>query len=187
MVSIKKFCCWMLFVFTLPATAGGNAGVPWSFVFFQALNFLTFLMILFYLLKKKLPPILQQKRKEFIAYKNQAGTLEKENREKCFKLEQEVLALDIKAKNIHIEAQNSIKKLREEKQQEYLSWLECIKQQQKTEIERRKKKEIELLKNWILSKVFPLAKERLSHWPSQDIESYKKYNNRILDKEWKVQ
>ena len=178
---IKKFIFLTLLVFPLSGFAASK-GVPWSFVFFQALNFSIFLFCLCYLLGKKIPPILKQKREDFLDYRKRAVSLEEQNRSECTKLENEFLVLEEKAKNIHLTAQAAIDDLNREKQKEYEFWLENMKKQQEQEWHRQQRKTMTSIKGWILSQVLQATREKLKPW-SKSSESHK-VADQIIDKRW---
>ena len=63
-------------VFFIPAGAwAAGGGIPVSFIFFQALNFIFFIAIIAFLLRKKAPSILQQKHQDYLTMKKRAENL----------------------------------------------------------------------------------------------------------------
>ena len=182
-VLIKKIIFLTFLIFPLLSYAGSE-GMPWSFVLFQALNFSVFLFCLCYLLIKKLPPILKQKRRDFLDYRKRAISLEEQNRLECIKLEKEFSVLEGKAKNIQVTAQKAIDDLKREKQKEYNFWLENIKKQQEQEWIRQKRKKMASVKGWILSQVLQSTREKLQTW-SKSLESHK-IADQIVNKEWRT-
>lgn len=181
---MKKIIFLILLIFPLSGFAGSE-GVPWSFVFFQALNFSVFLFCLCYLLIKKLPPILRQKREDFLDYRKRAVSLEEQNRAESMRLEKEFLVLEEKAKNIQTTAQEAIDDLKKEKQNEYKFWLDNIRKQQEQEWSRQQRKEMNSMKNWILSQVLKETREKLQVW-SKSSESHK-VADQIINKKWSAQ
>ena len=181
---MKKIIFFSLLIFPVSVFAASD-GVPWSFVFFQVLNFSIFLFCLCYLLMKKLPPLLKQKREDFLDYRKRAVALEEKNKEECIKLEKEFLVLEEKAKNISITAQEAIDDLKKEKQKAYKFWSENIKKQQEQEWLRQKRKTMTSIKSWILTQVLQTTREKLQAW-SNSSESHKTAHQ-IIDKKWEVQ
>jgi len=171
-------------LFPLPGFADSE-GIPWSFVFFQVFNFSIFLFGLCYLLIKKLPPILRQKREDFLDYRKRAVFLEKRNRVESMKLEKEFLVLEEKAKNIQVTAQQAIDDLRRGKQREYEFWLDNTKKQHEQEWLRQKRKKITSMKSWILSQVLQETGKKLQSW-SKSPKSHEVAEH-IIHKKWSVQ
>ena len=62
-----------MFIFLSPITSwAAGGGIPVSFIFFQTLNFVCFIAIIAFLLRKKAPSILQQKHKDYLTMKARA-------------------------------------------------------------------------------------------------------------------
>ena len=58
------------------AFAASGEGIPFGFLFSQVLNFSLFVLILVFILRKKLPSFLRQKQSDFLEYRQKAKALE---------------------------------------------------------------------------------------------------------------
>ena len=65
----------LIFFSVFSASAAGGGEVPVSFIFFQALNFICFLGIILFILRKKGPAVLRQKHKDYLTMKERAQNL----------------------------------------------------------------------------------------------------------------
>ncbi len=182
---IKEIFFLILFIFPLFSFASSPEGVPWSLIFFQALNFSIFVACLCYLLIKKISPILKQKQADFLDYRKRAISLEEKGKSEYMKLQKEILVLAEKEKNIQSTAQKAITDLKEEKQKEHEFWLQNMKKQHQLEWDRQRRKETVSLKGWMLSQVIQNTREKLKTW-SEDTESHK-VANQIIEKQWGIQ
>ena len=182
---IKEIIFLILFIFPGFSFAGSQEGIPWSFVFFQTLNFSIFVACLCYLLIKKIPPILKQKQMDFLDYRKRAISMEEKGRLEYIKLEKENLVLEEKEKNIQSTARTALADLKLEKQKEYELWLQNIEKQHQLEWDRQRRNVTVSLKDWILSQVMQNTREKLKAW-SKNTESHE-VADQIIEKEWRIQ
>ena len=169
----------ILFFVPMSASAGENEGIPVHFVFFQVLNFSLFVGALIYLLKKKVPALLEQKQNDFLEYRQKAIELEKKHTEKCAFLEKDLQALMEKEKNLNKSVAKAVNLLEEELKNEGELWLENLQRQVEQELKRQQFTEISRLKNKLLSHVIQKTAGQLKEIKPEEIL---KLNSQTLQK-----
>ena len=169
----------ILFLSPITAFAGGNEGVPVSFVFFQILNFSLFVGALIYLLKKKLPSLLERKQNDFLEYRQKAIELEKKRIEECALLEKDLQVLAEKENNLDKSVAKALNLLEKELRSEGELWLENLQRQIEQELKRQQFTEMSRLKDKLLSRVLQETKEQLKEIKQEKIL---KLNNQMIQR-----
>ena len=150
-------------IFVFAATEG----VPVKFVLSQIFNFSVFTFLIFYLLKKKVSPILKQKNEEFKAQRDQAQVEEEKHKLACVKWEEKIKNLKEKDQNIKNSVSKALKLFQEETQKEQQKNKEVLQSLMEADQKRQKFKELSLLKTNLLALVVQKAKENLNQNPPQ--------------------
>ena len=160
-----------VFLFFFPgfALAGGNEGIPVPFVFFQVLNFSLFLGALVYLVKKKVPALLEQRRRDFLEYRKKAMEMEKRHTAECVLLEQDLQNLEEKEKNLNASVAKALRLLEGELKNEGEYWLQNLQRQTEQELKRQQFTEMSRLKNKLLSHVVRNAADQLKEMEEDKI------------------
>ena len=169
----------ILFLSPITAFAGGNEGVPVHFVFFQVLNFSLFIGALIYLLKKKIPSLLEQKQNDFLEYRQKAIKLEKKRIEECILLEKELQILAEKENNLDKSVANALNFLEEELRNESELWLENLQRQVEQELKRQQYTEMTRLKDKLLSHVLQETQGQLKEIKQEEVM---RLNNQIIQR-----
>lgn len=175
-----RIAIYFLFFSPLVAEAAGAGSIPIRFVFFQVLNFSLFVVALVYLLRKKLPPFLKQKRQDFLEYQKKAKDLEHGHQKDCLLLEKEIKSLIRKQENTQKMVRDALKDLRIEWEKQEEEWLENLKRHVGQELERQKIKQLGDLKTRLLSKVMTQVKTQLQE--KEDAEFYNYLNYQGIQK-----
>ena len=149
----------------LSQATGAEGGIPLSFVLFQILNFSVFTACLFFLLRKKLPEFLQQKRKDFLDYRARAGDLEEQEQSARKVWAQKLHEIEEKEKTLTADVQKALSLLQKEVKEREDQNRQIQEQQNQRELKRVRIKELSLLKNKVLSLVMARAKAELTGRP----------------------
>ena len=169
----------ILFFAPVSALAGGNEGVPVHFVFFQVLNFSLFVGALVYLLKKRIPALLERKQNDFLEYRQKAIELKKKHTEECAFLEKDLQILIEKEKNLNKSVTKAVHLLEEELRNESELWLENLQKQVEQELKRQQFTEMSRLKGKLLSHVIQETAGQLKEIKQEEVL---KLNNQIIQK-----
>ncbi len=160
--------------------AGGGDGIPVRFVFFQILNFSLFTLALFFLLRRKLPEFLKQKREDFVQYQRKAKKLEKEHQAICLSLEKKVQVLQNKESNMEQSVVKALNNLKEEMRVREKNDLDNLKVRARQEMERVKIKELNRLKTRVLFQVMEQTRRYLR--APEQAKSLEELNYQIIQK-----
>jgi len=169
-MALKTIFCFVLFFSSSFVLAGAGGGIPLWFVFFQALNFLGFAFCFYYLLRKKVPPILKQKKQDFLDYRDKAKELEKEHKTTYDQIQHKLKGLIKKEQNLKQTVDNALKKTKEELEKNQLEWMGTQKKLFEQELKRQRLKEISSLKDKVLSQVLKQTKVEIEKKETPTLE-----------------
>ena len=85
-------------------------GIPFSFIFFQALNFCIFASILAYLIRKKSPKALEKKYQEYMSMNEQAENLYKEAMSEKRKIQDQLQQMKSRFSTFQLQLNQEVKK-----------------------------------------------------------------------------
>ncbi len=160
---------------SVPVVSGaGGEGIPIGFLLAQVFNFSLFVLILFFILKKKIPPFLRQKQEDFLAYRQKAKALEQKYQADCRTEQEKIHHLANKQKTIKTDVARAISQREKEMAEEMEQSLKNLKSRAQQSLKRARLKETHQLKSWLLSQVMaqtkaqikmaePAKKEQLNH------------------------
>ena len=167
----KNLLFIFLFFFMEKALAASSGGIPVHFVFFQALNFSLFLLILWRFILKKAPAFISLKHKDYFLMKEKAQNLYEKSKEEFEDVKQKLFEIEEREKSFDKELQEEFiyieKKLSEELKLQKKSFEKSF--QSSINQERMKFKEI--LKNDLLREVENLCLEK-SQGKSQNLDLF---------------
>ena len=144
-----------------PIFVFAGEGVPLKFVLSQIFNFSLFAFLVFYLLKKKVSPILKQKNEEFKIQRDQAKAEEEKYQLACAKWEAKIKDLEQKNQNVKNSVSEALKLFQAETLKEQQKQKEVLRSLMEADQKKQKFKELSLLKTNLLSVVMQKAKENL--------------------------
>ena len=174
-------CLLSILVPLVTLAGGGEQGIPFGFLFSQIFNFSIFALILFFLLRKKGPAFLRQKKADFLEYRKSAKSLEQKHQADGLTLQKKIHHLTNKQKNIKTEVAVAISHKEKEMTQEMEHRLKNLKSRAEQELKRWHLQHITQLRVWFSSKVMvqikrqikeaePAKKEKLNHYIIQKWE-----------------
>ena len=164
----KIFVSFLFFIVPVLVLAKGGEGVPVYFVFFQILNFSLFSLALWYLIRKHLPAFLERKQRDFLEYRERAKKLGEQYQKDCVFMEKEVQSLVEKEKNINQSVVEAVNNLKKELETQEKQWLENLRIQTEQEVKRHKLKEVNCLKDRLLSQVMQKTEKRLKETKTEE-------------------
>ena len=160
----------VFFLLVLPVVANAvGEGIPVGFLFSQIFNFSLFVLILFFILKKKLSSFLKQKRADFLEYRKNAKALEQKYQSDCLAEQNKIQLLIDKQKNIKANVKEAIHRKEKEMTEELEHRLKSSKTRADQELKRLSLKNINQLKTGFLFHIMSQTKRQL-----KDTESTKK-------------
>lgn len=179
-MNYKIIILFLVFLFPINCLATSNGEIPLKSLFFYGFNFFLFAISAIFLVKKYLPPMLNQRRLDFLDYQERAQKLKAQNKSECLVLEKEIQKLIHKTKNLNQSVEQALNGLIQKLEKQENQNLENFNIQIQQDITRQKGEAMRGLKNRFLVKVMQQTKQNLQNiMPEQ---AQKKLNRQVIKK-----
>ena len=155
------FFCFVLFCFVefVSGAAGGESS--YRFLFSQVFNFLIFLGLIWFILKKVGRPWLKKEADRFLKLSEEAKYMEKKYEDDCTRVEKEIRKLEDKMSRVGQLVEETCRSLRKELEEAESRYREVERGKIKREVWRLKHNVSESLKNELLNQVLERTKSNI--------------------------